>query len=71
MVKGQASCVRNIFLHDNTDDIEEALWRHVTTTTAKLGDWVEITNVVDNDSNAFHPNPFVASTQKTTLTVSS
>ncbi|KAJ8033572.1 hypothetical protein HOLleu_23863 [Holothuria leucospilota] len=69
MVKSQPSFVRNIFLQDHTEAIEVALWRRAAESPAKLGDWVEISHVVVNESNTFHQEPFVASTQNTQITV--
>ncbi|KAJ8029051.1 ATP-dependent DNA helicase PIF1 [Holothuria leucospilota] len=69
IVRGQTSTVRNIFVKDNSDEIEVALWRKAAETKAFLNDWVEITNVVVNPPNDYHKEPFVASTQNTNITV--
>ncbi|KAJ8050313.1 ATP-dependent DNA helicase PIF1 [Holothuria leucospilota] len=67
IVRGQTSAVRNIFVKDNSDEIEVALWRNAAETKASLNDWVEITNVVVNPPNDYHTEPFVAQLKTLTL----
>lgn len=69
-MRGQPSAVRNIFVKDNTDELEVALWRGNAETTATLHAWVQITNVV-NEANSYHPLTFLATTQNTTISISS
>lgn len=70
VVRGKPSCVRNIMIKDETDELEVALWRTSAESTATLGDWVQISNVVLNEANQYHTEPFVATTQTTKVTVS-
>ncbi|KAJ8017573.1 hypothetical protein HOLleu_44920 [Holothuria leucospilota] len=71
MVRGTPSAVRNIFVKDETDEIEVALWRSSAETDATVNDWIEVTNVVVNEPNTYHTQTFVATTQNTTIKVSS
>lgn len=70
VIRGQPSCVRNIMVKDETDELEVALWCTSAESTSTLGDWVQISNFV-LEGNPYHSQPLFASTQTTNVTVSS